>query len=43
MEVEGTEEEEVECPNCGHKFTWTFSYVTDVDLSDLAQDYSWRD
>ena len=43
MEVEGTEEEEVECPNCKHKFMWTFTYVADIDLSDYAPDYSWRD
>lgn len=43
MEVDGTEEEEVTCPKCKHKFVWTFSYSTDVDLSDMAQDNSWRD
>jgi len=45
IDVEGETETECECPHCKKKFkTIVYYYDTvDVDMSDYAPDYSWRD
>ena len=45
IDVDGEDEVEIECPHCKKKIvtTVTFSTTVDVDMSDYAPDYSWRD
>jgi len=45
VDVEGETETECECPKCGHKFKTNVHYVdtVEIDMSDYAPDYDWRD
>ena len=45
VEIEGETEVECECPHCKKKFKTIVTYcdTVDVDMSDYAPDYSWRD
>ena len=38
-EIERECEEEVECPKCGYKFTWSFTAIVEFDMGDFAPDW----